>query len=312
MNENFKKNTQVTFALYAYNQDKYIREAVEAILNQDFSCMEIILSDDCSSDRTFEIMKEIVNGYAGQHKVLLIKNATNLGVGNHINNVLNVSSGDIIIHAAGDDISMPNRARHIYNHFLKAGAKTAALFSNVLVIDDVGVINGLFFKKTPNFSSTIDEFKLNRRCWALGCSLAFRRSIYDKYGELNPNVRQEDGVLAFRSMLEGRIDYVDTPLVKYRIHDSNVSQTENSSKLIFLKKNAHFMIRSWHADTLLSGMKDVGLLKIIEKELFMSLLKKYFFSIPFVGRVYLYSYIKIYFLCRYIIRKIRRNPHKPI
>ena len=50
----------VTFVLFAYNQEKYIREAVEGALSQTYGAMEIILSDDRSTDRTFEIMEEVV------------------------------------------------------------------------------------------------------------------------------------------------------------------------------------------------------------------------------------------------------------
>jgi len=44
----------VTFALVAYNQEQYIREAVEGAFAQTYEPLEIILSDDCSSDRTVE------------------------------------------------------------------------------------------------------------------------------------------------------------------------------------------------------------------------------------------------------------------
>ena len=61
----------VTFALFAYNQEKYIREAVEGTFSQTYEPLEIILSDDCSSDRTFEIMEEMAATYDGPHATLL-------------------------------------------------------------------------------------------------------------------------------------------------------------------------------------------------------------------------------------------------
>ena len=48
----------LTFGVCAYKQEQFIREAVEAALAQTYSPLEIILSDDCSPDRTFEIMQE--------------------------------------------------------------------------------------------------------------------------------------------------------------------------------------------------------------------------------------------------------------
>ena len=54
---NMSERPLVTFALFAYNQEKYIREAVEGAFSQTYQRMEIILSDDCSTDSTFDILK---------------------------------------------------------------------------------------------------------------------------------------------------------------------------------------------------------------------------------------------------------------
>ena len=60
----------VTFALFAYNQEKYIREAIEGAFSQTYEPLEIILSDDCSRDDTHRIMCEMAAGYRGHHRVL--------------------------------------------------------------------------------------------------------------------------------------------------------------------------------------------------------------------------------------------------
>ena len=62
-NPSIEERPLVTFALFAYNQERYIREAVEGAFAQTYEPLEIILSDDCSTDRTFEIMQEMVANY---------------------------------------------------------------------------------------------------------------------------------------------------------------------------------------------------------------------------------------------------------
>ena len=64
----------VTFALFSYNQEQFIRQAVESAFAQTYSPLEIILSDDFSSDGTFEIMQEMVAAYSGPHRVVLNQN----------------------------------------------------------------------------------------------------------------------------------------------------------------------------------------------------------------------------------------------
>ncbi len=61
----------ITFALFAYNQENHIEEAVQGAFSQTYSQLEIVLSDDCSTDRTFEIMERMANAYQGPHKIVL-------------------------------------------------------------------------------------------------------------------------------------------------------------------------------------------------------------------------------------------------
>ena len=99
----------VTFALFAYNQEEYIRDAIQGALSQTYSPLQIILSDDNSSDNTFTIMQEIASQYKGPHQITLNRNQSNQGIGGHINKLMLLTKGEFIVIAAGDDISMPER-----------------------------------------------------------------------------------------------------------------------------------------------------------------------------------------------------------
>ena len=292
----------VTFALYAYNQEKYIREAVEAALCQDFFSIEVILSDDFSTDQTFQIMSELADAYIGPHKIVLNRNPKNLGVCEHINRVLQKARGEIVIHAAGDDVSLVERTRYLYERFLTDGGKTVAIFSNAEVINFQGVAQRIFFRETPKYAKNIDEFMEKRNCWALGCSFAFRKNIFNKYGPLDSAVLQEDGLLAFRSLLEGEIGYVDTPLVKYRIHDSNVSNIENPKNILMLQRKAYLMKKVWLRDALMFRGEDKKLIRSLKYDYFLSRIKSAFFSMPVLG--YLYNYALLVFVK--IVRTTRK------
>lgn len=119
----------VTFALFAYNQERFIREAVEGALAQTYSPLEIVLSDDSSSDGTFRIMEECVSTYSGPHQVVLNRNASNLGIADHINTILSLCKGDLIVMAAGDDISYSERVAVLIDTWLK-NAKPVAWFAS--------------------------------------------------------------------------------------------------------------------------------------------------------------------------------------
>ncbi len=101
----------ITFILFAYNQECFIRDAIEGALSQTYSPLEIILSDDCSTDSTFLIMKEMVTNYNGQHKIVINQNENNIGLCAHINRCVELSQGELLVGAAGDDVSLPERWR---------------------------------------------------------------------------------------------------------------------------------------------------------------------------------------------------------
>jgi hypothetical protein len=62
-----------------------------------------------------------------------------------------------------------------------------------------------------------------------GCAHAFSRQLIRRFGPLRENVIHEDNVLAFRSILAGQLFYINKPLVKYRLHGSNVYVRTNES-----------------------------------------------------------------------------------
>ena len=70
-----------SFLMITYNQEQYIADALNSALAQDYPNLEIIVSDDCSSDQTFAIATDIASNYRGPHKITLNRNEPNLGIG---------------------------------------------------------------------------------------------------------------------------------------------------------------------------------------------------------------------------------------
>ena len=126
----------LTFVVLAYNQERFIREAVEGALAQTYSPLEIILSDDCSPDQTFEIMQQMAAEYHGPHKIVLNRNETNQGIGGHVNRVMELTHGELIVMAAGDDISLPHRTQRLYGVWEDSGRKAMSVFSDLLHMDE--------------------------------------------------------------------------------------------------------------------------------------------------------------------------------
>ena len=158
----------VTFALLAYNQERYIGEAVQGAFSQTYCPLEIILSDDCSSDRTFEIMAKMAEAYDGPHKIILNRNEKNLGIGGHVNRIVELSSGELIVTAAGDDISLPERVNKTYMAYKESGGSAKSIFSNGAFINESGEILGPLFASPPDTDNFSPEMIVERdyTAWA--------------------------------------------------------------------------------------------------------------------------------------------------
>jgi glycosyltransferase involved in cell wall biosynthesis len=215
----------VTFALVAYNQEHFIAEAVAGALSQTFSPLEIIISDDCSTDHTFKIIQEQVAEYRGPHKIRLNQNERNIGFGSHINRVMEMATGTLIVVAAGDDVSLHNRVERLYSVYNSSGRKAMSIFSNAIVIDESGNKEQLCGQKID--PQTLSLYWLAKHMGgAMGCSHAWDRRLFDLFGPMDKEVIHEDVVISFRAALLGKIEYLNEVLVLYRRHGNNIHFTE--------------------------------------------------------------------------------------
>ncbi|MBB6087566.1 glycosyltransferase [Wenzhouxiangella marina] len=214
----------VTFAVFAYNQEKYIREAVEGAFAQTYSPLEIILSDDCSSDRTFEIIAEMAKAYRGPHKVVINRNVVNLGVLGHVRRTTELARGRFVVMAAGDDISYPERSRTLVEAW-KSGAN--AICSSCELIDGSGKVVQRYWEPKDDSHSRLHWVKeISSSVFVYGASSAYDRSILEKLPASELPVMSEDAPLNFIAQLEDcKIMRIAKPLVKYRIHAESISKS---------------------------------------------------------------------------------------
>jgi len=201
----------VTFALFAYNQERFIREAVEGAFAQTYSPLEIVLSDDCSSDGTFEIMREMAAKYRGPARIVLNRNPHNLGLIHHVNSVMARVSGELIVTAAGDDVSYPQRVEQVAAAWNENDKNPDGLFSGYDLQD--GEDSCTVMPGTPAELETMVE-----RCTVgvLGAAAAWTKRLWQQWGPLPPGALAEDQILSFRALLSGGLQPVPAVLVKYR------------------------------------------------------------------------------------------------
>lgn len=225
-------NPLVSFMIWCYNQEGFIREALAGALAQDYSPLEIVVSDDCSKDRTFQVAQAIAETYKGPHKLVLSRNSHNLGIGGNVSRAVSLCRGELVVMAGGDDVSLPERTRRIVEVWNASQRKATSVYSRYTVIDERGhPQDGLLWDCFPATSEPVlyqttsaEHFVRRRRPAFCGCAHAISPMLFTQFGPLLDRICYEDAALAFRTALVGgSFAYVNDALVKYRWHGANTT-----------------------------------------------------------------------------------------
>lgn len=226
----------VTFVLVAYNQEKFIREAVEGAFAQTYTPLEIILSDDFSPDRTFSIMQEMAEAYRGPHSVRAVQTQPNLGIIQHVLMRGREAQGEIVVMGAGDDVSKPNRVAVLAQAFTP---EVGAVYSLSDLIDEHGTLiqegieRGLrptgfdaMIARAMCLSGDASHVKVTQ-----GSTAAYRSELF--WAPINQDRKSytEEMVLCFYGHLLGlRVELVPESLVAYREHLGALTNVPDSER----------------------------------------------------------------------------------
>ena len=221
---------RATLAVLAYQQEHLIAQAIRGAFAQTYSPLQIILSDDHSADGTFSVMREMAEQYRGPHRVVLNRNASNLGTSAHNNAVAALADGELFIVADGDDVSLPHRTQWLVAAWLARG-RPSMMLSAFDCVDEAGAKIG----EGPSRSTTVTPATLGQRerqilkfieTWDLavvGATLAMKRDLLEVFGPLPSGRADEDDVLALRALLLDGLEFIPDRLIQYRQHGANVS-----------------------------------------------------------------------------------------
>lgn len=117
-----------------YNCEKTLSKSIESIMGQTYTDWELIMCDDCSNDKTYEVAKSYSDRYSN---ITLIKNDRNMGLAYSLNKCLKIAKGIYIARMDADDISMENRFM-IQKNFLDKNPQYHVVGSAVILYDESG------------------------------------------------------------------------------------------------------------------------------------------------------------------------------
>lgn len=95
---------RISVVMATYNGEKYLRAQMDSIRTQTKQPDEVIICDDCSSDRTIEILRDYIKSYDLQNTWKLVLNSRNIGYANNFKKGLDLAKGEFIYFSDQDDI----------------------------------------------------------------------------------------------------------------------------------------------------------------------------------------------------------------
>jgi len=161
------KSPPVSIGMPIYNEEKYLAQALDSLLAQDFGDFELIISDNASEDRTQEICLEYA---ARDPRIRYYRNEVNLGQVENFNRVFRLSSGKYFMWASGHDLWHPC--------FISRCVEVLEQDSSVVLCYPQSVLIDLDGKELEVTDSHIDTrgwgllARFNLAIWAVDCAFA--------------------------------------------------------------------------------------------------------------------------------------------
>lgn len=221
---------KVSCVLVSYNQQAQILDAIQSLASQTYGNIEVIISDDCSTDETFSIIEKFIQCADREFRskcVYVGSNSTNLGLVQNFQNAFELCSGEIICVFAGDDISDKGRVAATVQAMYDLDIM--ALTSDVLCIDinsrPVPQFQRKFTSGTYNFSHFAKLFDSPLELVFNGCSAAYRKNVLIPLTD-RP-IETEDFTLYVSSLLRGKVVFDDRKLVMYRVDNPDQATSRN-------------------------------------------------------------------------------------
>lgn len=100
----------VSIHIICYNQEQYIRQALVSAVEQDYQNLEVVVADDCSTDRTRALIDEVIASYPSI-RIIKLFNPHNLGITGNSNAGLTMCKGEFIAFMGGDDVLLPGKIK---------------------------------------------------------------------------------------------------------------------------------------------------------------------------------------------------------
>ena len=238
----------ISVAMASYNGEKFIREQLESICKQTVRPDEIVISDDGSKDNTLTIVKEIACSALGCGiSFRLICDNPRKGYCGNFEWAVKHCSGDFIFLCDQDDIWLPQKIEVTMQVFITQ-PDASLVIHNASLVDANGLpLDGVFDDHLPSGLPDSSIYHISRESYLekavndagiRGMCMCFTSKLKTELLPFPKTVDNHDKWVCFCAIANDSCYYVESKLVKYRLHGNNTvgSQLTRGSQIQKLKR----------------------------------------------------------------------------
>lgn len=207
----------ISVAMATYNGELYIRDQIDSILEQLNKLDELVISDDFSTDSTFDILTE----YAQKDcRIKIYRNKFGKGVVNNFQTAIYNCSNELIFFSDQDDVWLPNKVSKITQTFLEK-PHIKLIISDITIVDqELQTIESSFFKFNKSRTGFINNLIKNSY---IGCAMVINREYLMSLLPFPKQVPMHDWWIGICSELDGTSYFLNESLLLYRRHSETVT-----------------------------------------------------------------------------------------
>ena len=229
---------------------EYLSEAIDSILGQNYSPIEFIIIDDNSDN---EDVKECLARYESSNSSIhLFRNCVNLGLTKSLNIGLTHCQGNYIARMDSDDVAVKERISFQVD-YLKNNPEVALVGSDILLLhnnkeleQDYSTVGDIFdYPELYNIKSLLQHSGPPHPTFMFNAKFIRNNNI--RYRE-EIRKAQDYGIMVDILKNNGVIRKIKKPLLKYRIHEGQISAKSEIQQKLFQHKVSHDYLRySFHS-----------------------------------------------------------------
>jgi glycosyltransferase involved in cell wall biosynthesis len=220
-----------------YQGQDYVERQLRSILEQLGPDDEVIVVDDCSRDRTVEIVEAVADPRVAVHR-----NQVNRREVYSFGRAIELARGDVIFMADQDDIWLPGRVELMTSRLQTSGADLITSNFEWMDAEERPIyvaFDGVSSKTSKQHLRNIFDIYVGKTNY-FGCAMAFRRSLVPLIVPIPPYVESHDLWIALAANQIGSNLHIDDKTLRKRRHGSNTTSTV-SNRSLFLKLRSRWI-----------------------------------------------------------------------